>query len=70
VKVYAVKYSNYEPAEVDSLFLHRADAEAHAERLNERSDTDAWEVVEWVVRASLDSKLDTAEPDGDAQGSE
>jgi hypothetical protein len=49
-RVYAVVYSNYSPAEIDSLWARREDAEAHAESLD-----GPWDVQEWTVRSVLTS---------------
>lgn len=43
--MWAVVYSNYEPAEVDSIHHNRATAEARAGEL-----ADEWRVDEWVSR--------------------
>lgn len=48
MKVYAVIYSNYEPAEVAAQYDNPEAAERHAEALNERDD-DGWRVVPWEV---------------------
>lgn len=44
--VWAVVYSNYDPAEVDSLWVSQALAEKHADTLG-----DDWRVVAWKARA-------------------
>ncbi len=44
--VWAVVYSNYDPAEVDSLWVSQALAEKQADTLG-----DDWRVVAWKVRA-------------------
>ncbi len=43
-RVYAVVFSNYEPAEVNSLWWSKAKAAKRAEELG-----DMWEVVRWTV---------------------
>lgn len=53
--VYAIKYSNYDPPEIDSLWLHRKAAERACEELNEEalkgpvSGADNWEVTPMTV---------------------
>lgn len=45
MKVYAVVFSNYEPAEVESLWETMEDAEARASALGS-----PWEAQEWDVQ--------------------
>ena len=47
--VYAVRYSNYEPAEIESLWTTADEALAEKDRLN--ANGGAWEVVSMTVRA-------------------
>jgi hypothetical protein len=47
--IYAVVYSNYEPAEVDSLWEAEEDADRRCEQCNAKSDTGMWKVVPWTV---------------------
>lgn len=56
--VYAVVFSNYYPAEVDSLWRRRGDAEARAEELNASSDTRGWDVSEWDVEGARSDVVD------------
>ena len=44
--IYVVAYSNYVPAEVDSLWYTEAKADKRAEELG-----DPWEVSKWQIRA-------------------
>ena len=53
--IYAVCYSNYHPREVDSLWLHEADADARVGEL----DGD-WRIYEMEVR---ESRLTQDSPD-------
>jgi hypothetical protein len=46
--VYAVVFSNYEPAETDSLWRDKAKAEARADELNSGKTT-GWDVVKWTL---------------------
>lgn len=48
VTAYAVVYSNYSPAEIDSLWVTAEDAEAEAERRG-----DPWHVETWTLRRRL-----------------
>ena len=56
--VYSVVYSNYEPAEVSSIWSTQELAQAEADRLNKESDCSMWEVGAFSVRCEL--------PDGGA----
>jgi len=47
--VWAVKFSNYEPAEVASLHASRASAEAEVARLNAKGKTTMWCAEAMVV---------------------
>lgn len=48
--VWVVVYSNYEPAEVDSLWTTEAEAAKRRDELNATSNTGMWESEPWVVR--------------------
>jgi hypothetical protein len=47
--VYAVQYSNYDPAEIAVLCSTRELAEWHRDRLNKSYGNSMWEVVKWDV---------------------
>ena len=48
--VFAVVYSNYEPAEVDSLHLKQENAQKRADELNSAKDaTGMWGISAWEV---------------------
>ncbi len=44
--IYVVAYSNYQPAEVDSVWFSEAKAKMRAEELG-----DPWEVAKWKIKA-------------------
>jgi hypothetical protein len=54
--VWAVVFSNYEPAEVAALYDNEAAADAHADALDDR-DGGGWRVARWSVGS-------TYEPEG------
>lgn len=48
VQVYAVQFSNYEPAEIDSIWWSYSQAKSRAEELG-----DMWKVVPMVVQGMI-----------------
>jgi hypothetical protein len=50
VIVYAVVYSNYDPAEVLALYDNEAAAKAHVQYESETGD---WRVVPWSVKGAF-----------------
>jgi hypothetical protein len=48
--VYAVEWGNEFPAEIDSLWLLREDAEKRAAEKNDEARNPNWHVHEWQVR--------------------
>lgn len=50
LKVFAVVYSNYDPAEVDSLWTTETEANKRRAELNAETDTGIWKVTPWLVQ--------------------
>lgn len=46
-KVFVVRFMNYEPPEIDSLWFDKDAAEKRAEEANRENKTDGW-LVEWM----------------------
>jgi len=46
--MWVVRFSNYHPAEIDSMHKSREEAEKRRDELNEEGDTSMWEVEEWA----------------------
>lgn len=52
--VYAVIFSNYEPAEIAALYDNPGAAADHAAALNEKYDAGGWRVTPWTVASKFD----------------
>lgn len=61
MKVYAVVFATYDPAEVDSLWERREDAQARADERNRAVDWSPWEVIEWDVHPAADAAAPAGE---------
>ena len=48
-RVWIVRYSNYEPAEVDSIWLVEDLAKKRRDSLNEEYESLMWEIEQWNV---------------------
>ena len=57
MNVFAVVYSDYDPAEVAALFTNREAADRARDHKNREDTTDGWAVVEWPVAETFEEWL-------------
>lgn len=54
ITIYAVRYSNYEPPEIEAMYLTEQAAQAHADRLNNGPFGSGYQVCTWTVHPDYD----------------